>query len=99
MADELDLFGGDANQPPVDPVAIQSRAAKYDFAMADKSPGIDYLNSMLLQQQDGMLRDNFAHQQETDLNQTRLDIYKQYISSNGGKPVGPEETNFLLGLS
>lgn len=96
------------NQPQVsfDPVqkgvpdaAVDTRAAKYDFAMGDQSPGVDAISADLRSTGGEYVRQQQASINELKFEQAKLDaVYKMVQSQPEGQPFPDNEVQFIMGM-
>lgn len=92
---------GDPVAPPLDPKDVATRAAKYDFALGDKSPGQDHIMSRIQSNMEDADRRKLAIDKTLQMGEVRNNMIKGLATqaSDEGRNLTMAETNAAIDLS
>jgi len=80
---------------------VDTRAAKYDFALGDKSPGVDELRNRIMMGLEESDRTRYALEKQVEQHDIKLGLIKQIsdAASDSLRPLTAEEGQAILDLS
>lgn len=77
---------------------IPHKAAKYDFAFGDKSPGVDTLSARLTNGEDPQIRNDMMQQKDLQLQQTKLRVLNNLLA-NSPNGVSDEDAQVVMEMN
>lgn len=80
------------------PEDVEKRATNYDFAMGEKSLGVNYYRDSLVQGRDKFERDQASLQEEIEARLHKQDLIREFFKQKRGETLSPEDMEFIDNL-